>query len=177
MTTTEIQQLIQAWENTDFVFSYFDKHPEDFPSLLDVALDESEKTNWRAAWLIDKLNNRYPELIYSKIGLIQEAVLQCENQSKLRHFLKLISLHPINKQATGLLFDRSFQIFTNPNYAIAIRVHAMQILYEISCLEPELKPELILIIEQELELHSSAGICSRGRKIVNRLQKELLHTS
>lgn len=175
MTTDEIRQLIKNWENTDGVFTYFNEHTGDFSTLLMVALDDTEPTNWRAAWLVDKINDRHPEVIAGNIDRILQAVYETENQSKLRHFLKLISLHPIDIEAAGKLFDRTLSIFTDSTYAIAIRVHAMQILYEISLLEPDLKQELILIIEQELEHHSSAGLLSRGRKILSKLRQNKLN--
>jgi hypothetical protein len=53
----------------------------------------------------------------------------------------------------------------------AVRVHAMQILYNTAVKEPELIPEILLIIEDELENHSTAGITSRGRKLIANLKK------
>jgi len=48
----------------------------------------------------------------------------------------------------------------------------MQILYNISEKEPELKPELIDVIENEMELHPTPGILSRGKKILKKLHEQ-----
>jgi hypothetical protein len=49
----------------------------------------------------------------------------------------------------------------------------MQILYNISEKEPELKHEILAVIEDEMENHSSAGIISRGRKLAGKLKGQL----
>ena len=54
-----------------------------------------------------------------------------------------------------------------------MRVHAMQVLQNIALKEQELIPEILLIIEDEMENHSTAGIISRGRKLVANLKKAL----
>ena len=48
----------------------------------------------------------------------------------------------------------------------------MQILFNISEREPELKHELIQLIEHEIEYHSSAGIKSRGSKLLRKLYRQ-----
>ena len=63
--------------------------------------------------------------------------------------------------------------FTSAKEPIANRVHAMQILYNISDEEPELKPELLEIIQHEIEYHPTPGIRSRGTKLAKKLQKQI----
>lgn len=45
----------------------------------------------------------------------------------------------------------------------------MQILFEISEYEPGFKPELIQLIEHEIEYHASPGIISRGKSLLSTL--------
>lgn len=40
----------------------------------------------------------------------------------------------------------------------------MQVLHNVAVAEPELKPEIISVIEQEIENDTSAGILSREKK-------------
>jgi hypothetical protein len=49
----------------------------------------------------------------------------------------------------------------------------MQILFNISETEVGLKPEVLAIIELEMENHPSAGIVSRGRKLTKKLIKQI----
>ena len=172
MTTEEIKQLITDWPNRDLIFEHFFQEKDDFDSLLEVACDDSKAVNWRAAWIIDHLNEQNKSLVAAHLPRIVEAALKSENSSKLRHFLKIISLHPISPNSVGLLFDRALTIFTTPQYPVAVRVHAMQILYEISLTEKDLIPELVQTIENELDLHPSAGLKSRGKRILKSLHSK-----
>jgi hypothetical protein len=47
----------------------------------------------------------------------------------------------------------------------------MQILFNIAQKEPDFSGELIELIEHELEYHGSAGLASRGKKILKKLVK------
>ncbi|PTN07373.1 hypothetical protein [Mangrovibacterium marinum] len=172
MTSEEIQQLIIEWGDVRYLPDYFHRHPEEMHKLVEIVFSESHSSNWRAAWLLDKINEKDPIQVHEFIPPIIDFAYSTENGSKLRHLLKIISLHEIPREQAGKLFDYAFSVFTNPNYAIAIRVHAMQILFEISEMEYELKPELISLIENELEIHPSPGIKSRGTKLLRKLCKQ-----
>jgi hypothetical protein len=78
------------------------------------------------------------------------------NHSKKRHLLKLISMHEIPEIYLSFLLGYCLRCFTSAGETIAVRVHAMQILYNISEKEPGFKPELFSIIQHETELHPTA---------------------
>ncbi|WP_372774035.1 hypothetical protein [Mangrovibacterium sp.] len=172
MTREEIQELMIEWENTSALCDYFRSHPEEMFKLVEIAFSESHQLNWRAAWVLDKVNEKNPIQVSYFIPQMIEFVYATKNESKLRHFLKIISRHQIPYQQIGKLFDFALSIFTDANVAIAVRVHALQILFNISEIECELKSELILLIEHELEIHPSAGIKSRGTKLLKKLKKQ-----
>jgi hypothetical protein len=68
-----------------------------------------------------------------------------------------------------LLLIFCIAVFTNSAEPIAIRVHAMQTLFNIAGKEPDFAGELTELIEHELEFHGSAGLVSRGRKLLKKL--------
>lgn len=173
MTKEEIEQQIADWHNSDYLSHYFVQKPEELEQLLAVVFDDSKKRNWVAAWVLDKVNEKNPELLKPVLSRITEQVYQTHDQSKLRHYLKILSLHPVPANLSGELFEQCFQILTNPAYAVAIRVHAMQVLYEISQTEPDLKPELIHLIENEMEIHPTPGIKSRGKRLLKHLSAQI----
>lgn len=163
--------IINTWENLNFYIQQISKHPEDLKVLFDIASDDSKQEYWRAAYLIDRLADDFPDLIEPCIPDMINALKKTNNTSKVRHYLKLISQYPINKEEMDFLFNYCLDAFTNTGFPVAVRVHAMQVLYEISEVEPGLKPELIHIIENEMELHPTPGIKTRGRKLIQKLRK------
>ena len=94
-----------------------------------------------------------------------------QNLSKKRHLLKLISLHEVPEDKMARLLNHCMEVFTSVANPVAVRVHAMQILFNIALKEPGFAGELIDLIEYEIACHGSAGLASRGRKLLKLLYK------
>lgn len=173
MTEKELYDLLDSWENIELVSKELSENPHEFKVLLSLALNNPQQKSWRAAYLVDKIHDENPEIVIPYLPAIIEKLKTEENASKRRHWLKLISMNSIQKKYFGYLFDYCIGVFTSAKEAIAVRVHAMQILYNISEYETDLKPEVLEIIEHELEYHSTAGIRSRGRKLAKKLSDQI----
>lgn len=173
MTKDEMLELIISWENLPFLIEEVVNDLEKLTLLAEIAFYSSHPKSWRAAWLIDKIHERKPELIVPLINPMIQQVKTENDGGKKRHFLKLISLGEIPPEEQGFLFEYSLKVFTSAKEPLAVRVHAMQILFNISENEFGLKPEVLAIIENEMENHSSAGIVSRGRKLAKKLRGQI----
>lgn len=173
MKKDELLEIIVSWENLPLIIQGITENPENIMVLAEIAFYSNHPKSWRAAWMMDKIHDKAPELI---IPLIPEMIQQIkteQSEGKKRHFLKLISLNNISAEQQGLVFDYCLKAFTSAKEPLAVRVHAMQVLFNISETEPELKPEILTLIEHEMENHSSAGIVSRGRKLVQKLRSQI----
>ena len=170
MTKEELVELIDSWENLAYLMHEIARNTEHYQMLMDIALYDNRQKSWRAAYLVDKINDNNPELLQPFLNDIIEQVKNETNESKRRHFLKLISMNDLSKKQQGFLIDFCIKTFTSAKEAVAVRVHAMQILFNISQSVPELKPEVLAIIEHEIENHPTAGIISRGKKLVKKLR-------
>ena len=173
MTEKEIYTLLESWENIELVSHELSRNPKHFGLLMSIALHYTEQRSWRAAYLADKIHDDFPELLKPYLPAIIEKLKTEKNASKRRHWLKLISMNNIGQEYFGFLVDYCLNVFTSSKEAIAVRVHAMQILYNISELEPDLKPEILATIEHEMKYHSTAGILSRGSKLAQKLRKQI----
>ncbi len=173
MTEKELYDLLISWENIEILSRQLSRNEADFSVLMAVALTNSEQRSWRAAYLADKIHDLAPELLVPYLPVIIEKLKTENNASKKRHWLKLISMNRVDKPYFAFLFDYCIGIFTSGKEAVAVRVHAMQILFNISESEPDLKPEIVEIIEQEIEHHPTAGIRSRGTKLVKKLRQQI----
>lgn len=169
MTGEQLLELLEAWENLGVVMNEIITEPANYRNLVEVALYNNHPKSWRAAWLMDKINDKAPELIVDYIPEIIEKLKTETGNGKKRHLLKLISLNEMPGEFLGFLTDFCITVFISPKEPIAVRVHAMQILGNIAMKEPDLKPEIILILEHEMENHGSAGIISRCKKILKKL--------
>lgn len=173
MKKADLLVLIESWDNLTFTSSEILAHPEYYPVLMEVALYSKHPNSWRAAYLVDKIHEVNPELILPYIDKIIEQLKLESHKGKKRHFLKQISLNKLPEIYHGFLLDYCLNTFTSAKEAVAVRVHAMQILFNISEREPELKPEILAVIEHEMEYHSTAGILSRGKKLAQKLRRQI----
>ena len=171
MTENEVQTLIQSWENLAILVRYIADYPDYLDIIVTKALDDSRPENWRAAWMVDKIHEKHPEMVLPYFPALTDFLLTTKNAGKKRHLLKLISLHEIPDEKMAVLLNYCIDVFSNAAEPVAVRVHAMQILYNIAQKEPDFSGELIELIENEIEFHGSAGILSRGRKLLKKLYK------
>lgn len=175
MNENELQSLIQSWENLNLIAMHIPDHPEYLDVLMNLAFDDSESRNWRAVWMIDRIHEKHPELVLPYLPAMTQFLLKTQNAGKKRHLLKLISLNDIQEENLALLLNYCTKVFTNATEPVAIRVHAMQTLFNIAQKEPDFSGELIELIEHEIEYHGSAGIASRGTKLLKKLKPHPQH--
>ena len=171
MKKEDLLLLLDSWDNLSLLINGNGKHHEYFDLLMDISLNDNSHKSWRAAYMADKIHDEYPDLILPYINKIIQILPILTNSSKKRHFLKLLSMHDLEKKHFGFLVDYCLNTLTSANEPPAVRVHAMQILFNISEKERELQPELIDIIEHEMEYHATPGIKTRGSKLVKKLKK------
>jgi hypothetical protein len=169
MNENEVQALILSWENLAILVRYIADYPEHLDIIMNKALDDSQPENWRAVWMVDKIHERHPELVIPYLPAMTSFLMTTQNASKKRHLLKLISLNEIQEEDIAALLNFCIDEFTNAAEPVAVRVHAMQILFNIAQKEPDFSGELIELIEHEMDYHGSAGIASRGGKLLKKL--------
>ena len=173
MSEKELLELLDSWDNFEITIMECSKHSNNFKLLMKIALYSKTPKSWRAAYIADRIHDKIPELLLPYLNDIIVQLKDEKNNGKKRHFLKLISLNNIETKHHGFLVEYCINAFTSAKEAIAVRVHAMQILFNISEKETELKPEILAIIEHEMEYHSTAGILSRGSKLAKKLHKQI----
>lgn len=173
MEKEELLELISSWDNLAFFIGHPETHPELFPLVMDIALHCDEQKSWRAAWMADKINDHFPELVRPFLPAMTEKLKTEKSDGKKRQFLKFISMNEIAEDHHSFLVDYCFEALTSAKEPTSVRVYAMQILFNISEKQPGLKPELLSVLEHELEFHATPGVLSRGRKLMKKLVKQV----
>lgn len=172
MKKEDLLEMIASWENLNLFSRHMIDHPDDLRLLAEVAFDDSKQEFWRAAWVLDKINTGHPELIKPYLPSLFKALRKTGNYSKMRHFLRIITYHSIPVRQRGFLFDYCLNTFTGQSLPVAVRAHALQIVYNLTQDEPGLRPELIHILEHESVLQESAGIRARVRNLLSSLYRD-----
>ncbi len=173
MTKQELTELINAWINIEWLQQEIIAHPELYKLLIEIAFYSNDPKSWRAAYVLDKVTDQRPELLLPYLNPMINQLKIETNSSKKRHFLKLISQNEIPEDFSGFIFDYCCRAISSGKEPPAVRVHAMQNLFNLAQKYPELRGEVLSIIEHEMEYHSTAGIRSRGKKLVHTLRKQM----
>jgi hypothetical protein len=162
----ELIGYLQSWDPMRLIFIDKDLSMSSFPVLMEIALNETDHYSWRAAWAADNINEMFPGIANDWIKPMIDALGGLNHSGKKRQFLKLISLYPVPED--------DFPFLTSADDEISVKVYSMQILYNISQREPDLKHELLELIEQEMEYRPKPGILTRGKKLASKLRSEIL---
>jgi len=169
MTEKDFHRLLESWDYFGLLLQELNANPSLVPSFVKLALNNNHPNGWRALYIVDKLCDTHPDWIEPYMPEMIEQLKTETHHGKKRHLLKLISQNKIHLENSGFLVDYCLRVFTSSGEPVANRVHAMQVLYNISEEEPDLKPELLEIIQQEIEFHPTPGIRSRGTKLAQKL--------
>lgn len=159
-----------SWvDHVDKIADSIIQRPKLINDLWEI-IQREDKMAWRAAWTMEKINDKRPEMIYPFLNELLIRVEKTNKNGLKRHFLKMISLQPLPEDLTGNFVDFCFRILLSSDEPIAVRVHAMQILFNVCKKIPELKNELIESIES-IQTEASAGIISKSKKLLKQLKK------
>lgn len=139
-------------------------------SLLDLALHEKDPLAWRAAWVLDGSDEKRPGLARRHLSRIIKALPGMESKGTLRSLLRLLVRYDIPEKHQGLLIDLCFSYLVSELYPVAVKAHAMQIIYQHVLLYPELKHELTTVLRDQAE-NNSVGFKSRGNRLIKQMEK------
>ncbi|MCF8364252.1 MAG: hypothetical protein K9H16_00630 [Bacteroidales bacterium] len=139
--------------------------------LWSYAISEDEPVNWRSAWVLKGIWELNPDLISPLVGNMILALPGITKDGVKREFLRIIQEYPIPEDEIklGILLDCCFSWLANTAESVAVKIHSMTILFEISKKIPEIKNEFIHTIEVSMQ-EGSAGIVNRGSKTIRALK-------
>ena len=140
-----------------------------FNLLFQLVFSNDQRLSWRSCWIIDTASEEFPALLEGKLSEIIDGLLATKSGSLKRHFTRILCRYTIPEEYLGAIANRCFDLLS-PSEPVAVRVYAMQLLFNIAQQEPDLKGELISVIERLMEEGGSAGFINRSRKLLRLLQ-------
>ena len=143
---------------------------EKFRELLKFCLADKDPISWRATWVLDGASEEMPDIARPYISRIVNTLPKIKSTGTLRSLLRMLSRYEINEEDQGILIDLCFSVMVSELYPVAVKVHAMQIIYNHVLLYPELKEELKTVILDQID-NNSVGFLSRGRRIIKQMEK------
>ncbi len=157
------------------IIEYVGNSPERFSSLVDLFLGDDIRVTQTASWALGHIGEEQPELI----GTHHEALINYLSQSYptdavKRNITRIYQFVSIPEEYHGKLYGVCLNLMLSSEEPVAVKAFSMRVCERIAELYPELIPELMDGIESIVP-NGSAGIKSRGRRILARLHKKQMH--
>lgn len=157
----------------DMAVGVIGNNPEIFKKMLDFALEDKNLYAMRAARVIQLASHNHPELVRPYLKEIIFRLPNLKNDGLKRGMAKILieRSYSHDDETLGILVSTCFDWLMSPAEKPAIKVYAMEILYKISKFYPEIQPELISSIEDQLP-RSTIAVKTRGKQIIKKLYKQ-----
>jgi hypothetical protein len=169
---TDLLMVENSRRNTDLIADLVYNKPDLFDELVSIYLQNEEPVSRRAVWVVDTVAEKLPHLIDRYLESIAEALPRFEHDGLKRLSLRMLSRSPLPQKHLGELMNLCFDWLVSPKESVAVKIYAMEILYRISQVEPDLKKELADSIEWRIG-EGTPGFKHRGLKTLKKLYKEI----
>lgn len=159
----------------DNAAEYIIANPEKLPLLFDGINLSNPKIALRVSRVFLLIFELQPTRIDPYIKDIYYILLKSENGSVVRNFLNIMQFahNQLNENELSGFIDFCFKILEDHNSEIAHEALALSSLYEVSKLYPDLKSELISMIELRYE-ESSPAFQAKSRQIIKKLNRGII---
>lgn len=138
-----------------------------------MAYQQKSPLSMRAARVADLACERNPELIRPYLVEMVINLPDLRDMSVKRVFMHILIRHSWveDDEAMGKLVDVLFKWLVDDAQAVSIKAYAMVILENISAVLPDLKVEMIAVLEEAIPFWDSAALQHGGRKVLKELRK------
>ncbi len=152
------------------IVNYIGNNAKRFSELVSIFLAGPYRITQLAAWPLILCVEQNPKLIRPHLKKIMTHLEQPNvHDAVKRNAVRLLQYVVIPKNLQGHVANVCFRFLQNTKEPIAVRVFAMTVLANLAKELPELKNELVPVIEDQLPF-GSAGFVSRGQRVLKELK-------
>ncbi|HEY9114617.1 MAG TPA: hypothetical protein VIN10_07940 [Bacteroidales bacterium] len=171
MNLREIISSEMSRSNTDYVREIILQNPGLFNEAFELVILNEEPVSRRAIWALDAISEANPSLMQPHIGQLIDIFQYFKHDGLKRHTLRILSRYDIPEDKEVEVLETCFRFLQSEKESIAARFFAMEILYNLSEKEKDLKHELLAVLEFLPET-SSPGLKNHVSKLIFKLKKE-----
>lgn len=140
-----------------------------YAELIDIFLTGDRRPVQRAAWVLSTAGERYPDPMLPYLPAVINRMSEpgVHNGVK-RHVVRLLQFITIPEDLHGMVMNVCFDMLANPAEAVAVRCCAMTVLDGLSKQYPDIRGELVTIIQNELEHESTPAFRARAKQVMRK---------
>jgi hypothetical protein len=158
-------------ENALKVVHWIGNDQERFRSLMDLFLHDEYRVVQRASWVMSNVAEEHPALIKPHLKAMVDRMGDADIPVAVkRNVVRILQFMPIPEKLQGPVMDYCFRFLEDPKETVAVRVFSMTVLANLAQQYPEIKNEIILLIEDQMREGALPAFKSRGKKTLKLLQ-------
>jgi len=158
---------------TERIIRWVGDRKERMDQVMALFLEGSYREIQRTAWIVSGIAEKKPELLEAYLPLVVDRMTASQlHPAVRRNMVRLLQFVPIPERLQGTVMNACFGYLADPSEAIAVRAFSMSILGSLAQSYPEIRQELVLLLEDMLEHQPSAAIKSRALKTIKQLQQK-----
>lgn len=154
-------------ENLQKWAQYLIKNNIEFIHLVEI-LDAQHPIAMRFTWLLGHIVEHYPQRIFPIVSYCFNHRNQWTFPGVKRSIAKMLWLAGVPEELEGLVVDELFKWVLDPKIKVAVKVYAIDCLYQLALKYPALQEELKIVIDDQWD-KNSISFKQRAKKILKQL--------
>ena len=145
---------------------------ENYKELIGLIIENVSPITEKAAWAMNHCFDNGGGFFGDYFLEMAQVLADREySDSVKRNIVRIFQFIDIPEQFQASIIDSCFALVTNKKTAIAVKAFSLGVLEKMSKIYPELKNELVAVIEDLLP-KASSGLKNRGQHILRRIKNK-----
>lgn len=153
------------------IAKWIGSHAGRFDQLMQLFLQDEYRVVQRSAWVVRFVADKHPALLAPHLPVI---VGRMEDEgipvAVKRNVLGVLQNLSIPESLHGPVMNSCFAFLEDPLETVAVKSFSMTVLANLAQDYPEIKNEIRLLVEDQLENNPTPGIRSKARKVLKEIQ-------
>lgn len=156
-------------ENAEAMAAWVGSNPKRMKELADVFLNDEYRVVQRVAHVIGKIGDDYPEILLPHLDDFVAYMKRDDVHIAVkRNIVRVMQNLEIPEDLHGDVMNICFDLLADPNEAVAVRVFSITVLDNLSKHYPEIRQELVAIIEDQIEQGCTAAFRARAKTVLKK---------
>jgi len=171
MATIEEQLVDSSKMLADIIVNKIGNNKQQFSEAIELMLKDKYPISMRAGRIVHFVSEKHPHLVAPYYERMVNLLPTARVDGVKRSIQKIMYETPydLTEEMWGKLTDISFNFIEDPKQAIAIRAFAIDFIVKTLNIYPEIKPELIALLES-VRIDCSVGLENKCRKLIQKLK-------
>jgi len=160
----------QSTVNRDLIVNYVGSSPARMDELMKLFFSKDLRVCQNASWPMTHIGDKYPKLILPYFEEMLHKLKTPQHDAVLRNTLRIWQQMDIPEKYEGTVYELCFKFLANYDRPPAVRAFSIGILSNLADKFPDLKSELIDLLE-EVYPHGTPGLKNKAKKTILHLRK------